>query len=52
MEKIQQSKEYNSPQFHLVRQNEQNKVFFTASGGAESVQKTASSTLSSVGGWV
>jgi len=31
--KAQQSKEYRSPQFQLVRQDEQNKVFFTASGG-------------------
>jgi len=36
-----QSKEYKAPQFQLVRQDEQNKVFFTASGGP---------ALTSVGG--
>jgi len=33
MREQQQSKEYRSPQFQLVRQDEQNKIFFTASGG-------------------
>jgi len=33
MKPKQQSKEYKTPQFRLVRQDEQNKVFFTGSGG-------------------
>jgi len=51
--KEQQSKEYWSPQFQLVRQDEQNKIFFTASGGPGPgpSPKSAGATLSNVSSW-
>jgi len=50
----QQSKEYSSPQFQLVRQDEQNKIFFTASGGSsgsDSVSGSIASMTSTATAW-
>jgi len=33
MKETKQTKEYKAPLFQFVRQNEQNRKFFTASGG-------------------
>jgi len=54
MTQTKQSKEYKAPQFQLVRQDEQNKVFFTASGApaAPSVGGSLGSMTSDTGGWV
>jgi len=52
MKETKQSKEYKTPQFHLVRQDEQNKVFFTASSPTPGpAPKSVSATLSGVTNW-
>jgi len=55
MKENKQSKAYKTPQFQLVRQDEQNRVFFTASGssaGSGGVTGSISSMSSTAGGWV
>jgi len=51
MKEKQQSKEYKTPQFQLVRQDEQNTVFFAASGEPGPGPKSVSATLSGVTNW-
>jgi len=55
MKKAQQTKEYKTPQFQIVRQDEQNRVFFTASGssaGSGSVTGSITSMSSTSGVWI
>lgn len=48
----QQSKEYMTPQFQFVRQDEQNKVFFTASSPTPGpAPKSVGATLSDIASW-
>jgi len=52
MKQNQQSKEYKTPTFQLVKQDEQNKVFFAASGPAlTSVGGSLGSMSSTNGAW-
>jgi len=44
MKENQQAKEYKTPLFHLVRRDEQNTVFFTASEGGPA-KTTATGSL-------
>jgi len=52
MEKIKQSKEYKTPQFQLVRQDEQNRVFFTASGEGPKLTGTLGTATQTTAGWL
>ncbi len=51
MKETKQTKEYKTPQFQFVKIDEQNKVFFAASGTPGPVQKSASVTLSGISSW-
>jgi len=53
MKQNQQSKEYKTPKFQIVKQDEQNKVFFAASGtpGAPSFGGSLGSMSSTTGAW-
>jgi len=50
MKQIRQTKEYKTPQFQLVRQDESNKVFFAASG-APALGGSLGSMSSTTGAW-
>jgi len=54
VKEIHQSKEYKTPQFKFVKTDEQNKVFFAASGtpGAPTVGGSLGSMTSITGDWV
>jgi len=51
MIETKQSKEYKTPQFQFVKTDEQNKVFFAASGTPGPDPQSPGGTLSGIGGW-
>jgi len=52
MKQKQQAKEYKTPQFQLVRQDESNKVFSTASSPSPTPTSTLTGgTLTNIGSW-
>jgi len=58
VKEIHQTKEYKTPQFQFVRQDEQNKIFFVASGGSSNPAGTSvsggitSMTVNTSTGWM
>jgi len=46
-----QSKEYKTPIFQIIIQDESNKVFFSASGGPAPAPTSMGANLSGIGGW-